>query len=84
MAAGSSRCLFAGRLDEARPTRALSAADIADRFDTANIPVNTAPPAVDDLTPSVGETLTVQPGSWQKAARPRISGNGATPTANGL
>jgi hypothetical protein len=58
---------FDGRLDEAALyAQALSAADIADHFDVANIPVNTAPPKIDDPAPTVGQTLAVQPGTWLK------------------
>jgi Concanavalin A-like lectin/glucanases superfamily len=65
--AGEFTGRFAGRMDEvALYSEALSAADIKGRFETANVPVNTAPPTIDDQTPDVGQTLTAQPGTWEK------------------
>ena len=65
--AGAFTGPFAGRVDEvAFFPEQLSAADIQARFAVANVPVNTAPPAISGPA-EAGGTLTVTPGTWTNA-----------------
>jgi len=67
--AGKFTGAFAGRIDEvALFSQELTASDAQERFAAARVPVNTAPPSIPAGTPTVGTTLTAQPGTWAGGA----------------
>jgi hypothetical protein len=72
--AGAFTGQFSGKVDEvALYPQVLGASDVFGHFGATHVPVNTSPPAVtDDGTPAVGETLTVNPGTWTDAGDPAV------------
>jgi hypothetical protein len=72
--AGAFTGQFSGKVDEvALYPQVLDASDISGHFGATHVPVNGSPPAVaDDGTPAVGETLTVNPGTWTNAGDPAV------------
>jgi hypothetical protein len=71
--AGAFSGRYSGKFDElALYSQVLDAATISAHFQAAHVPINTAPPTIGGTT-TVGETLTVAPGSWSDAGSATIT-----------